>query len=108
EVYQKCVYDATYIFLRYKCSGQNKRSLHEAANNMKYDSARFEQVKGICLVGRNLPKRVKREIDGFFHRLERHRTDLIRLAYFFQCPPALERNLGYSSCMATNSEVSAP
>src|SRR5207302_7847450 len=47
---------------------------------------RLEQAEIAFFVGRNLPERMKRQMCGFLHRPERNKTNLVRLAHFFQRP----------------------
>src|SRR3954462_1724357 len=57
-----------------------------ALGDMEHDRARLEQAEIAFFVGRNLPERMKRQMRGLLHRLERNKTNLVRLAHFFQRP----------------------
>src|SRR5260221_5210658 len=53
---------------------------------MEHDRPRLEQGEITFFKGRNLPERMKRAMRGFLHRLERNKTNLVRLLHFFQRP----------------------
>jgi hypothetical protein len=57
-----------------------------ALRDMEHDRPRLEQAEIAFFVGRNLPERMKRQMCGFLHRPERNKTNLVRLAHFFQRP----------------------
>ena len=66
--------------------GIGRQQAGMALGDMKDDGARLEQREIAFLKGRNLPERMKRQMRGLLHRLERNETNLVRLAYFFQRP----------------------
>jgi hypothetical protein len=57
-----------------------------ALRDMEHDRPRLEQAEIAFFVGRNLLERMKRQMCGFLHRPERNKTNLVRLAHFFQRP----------------------
>src|SRR5882757_53301 len=57
-----------------------------ALRGMEHDRPRLLQAEIAFFVGRNLPERMKRQMGGFLHRPERNKTNLVRLAHFFQRP----------------------
>src|SRR4051795_345091 len=54
--------------------------------DMEHDRPGLEQAEIAFLVGRDLPERMKRQMCGFLHRFERHKSNLVRLAHFLQRP----------------------
>ncbi|MGY2938199.1 hypothetical protein ACVWZK_003341 [Bradyrhizobium sp. GM0.4] len=54
--------------------------------DMEHDRAGLEQGEIAVLVGRNLPEWMQGEMRGFFHRLERNQTHVVRLADLFERP----------------------
>jgi hypothetical protein len=57
-----------------------------ALRDMEHDRPCLEQDEIAFLKGRNLAERMKREIRGFLHRFERKKTNIVRLAHFFERP----------------------
>ena len=57
-----------------------------ALRDMEHDRPRLEQGEIAFFIGRNLPERMKREMRGFLHRFERKKTNIVRLAHFFERP----------------------
>ena len=57
-----------------------------AFRDVDCDRARLEQPEIAVVVGWNLRERMKREVCGFLHRLERNKTNVVRLSHFFECP----------------------
>src|ERR1043166_5869848 len=57
-----------------------------ALGDMEDDRPCLEQGEIAFLIGRNLAERMKRQMRGFFHRLKRKKTNVVRLAYFFKRP----------------------
>src|SRR5207249_4718118 len=57
-----------------------------ALGDMKHDRPRLEQSEIAVLIGRNLPERMQRTMRGLFHRAERDKADVVRLAHFLQRP----------------------
>src|SRR3981081_2402398 len=58
-----------------------------ALRDMEHDRPRLEQGEIAFFIGRNLPERIKRPMRGFLHFAERNKTNVVRLAYFFERPP---------------------
>src|SRR5262249_19965125 len=54
--------------------------------DMEHDSARLEQHEIAVFIGWNLSERMQRAMRGFFHVVERNKTNVVRLADFFECP----------------------
>src|SRR4026207_616718 len=52
-----------------------------ALGEVEDDRPCLEQGEIAFLIGRNLAERMKRQMRGFFHRLERKKTNVVRLAY---------------------------
>src|SRR5260370_7391473 len=57
-----------------------------ALRDMKHDRPRLEQGEIAFFKGRNLPERMKRTMRGFLHLAERNKTNVVRLADFFERP----------------------
>ena len=57
-----------------------------ALGDMEHDRPRLEQGEIAFFIGRNLPERMKRTVRGFLHRIERKKTNFVRLAHFFERP----------------------
>ena len=57
-----------------------------ALRDMEHDCPQLEQGEIALLIGRNLPERMKRKMRGFLHLAERNKTDVVRLAHFFERP----------------------
>src|SRR5688572_13332779 len=57
-----------------------------ALRDMEHDGARLEQGEIAFFIGRNLPERMKRTMRGFLHLAERNKTNVVRLAHFFERP----------------------
>jgi hypothetical protein len=57
-----------------------------AFRDMEHDRPRLEQGEIAFFIGRNLSEGMKRSMRGFLHRTERNKTNLLRLADFFQRP----------------------
>ena len=57
-----------------------------ALSDMEHDRPCLEQSEIAFFVSRNLPERMKRQMCRFLHRTERNKTNLVRLAHFFQRP----------------------
>ncbi len=57
-----------------------------ALRDMEHDRAQLEQSEIALFIGRNLPERMKRTMRGFLHLAERNKTNVIRLAHFFERP----------------------
>lgn len=51
---------------------------------MEHDRLRLEQGESAFLIGRDLTERLKRAVCGLLHRAERHKTNVVRLAHFFE------------------------
>src|ERR1700704_83278 len=54
--------------------------------DMEHDRPRLEQGEIAFFIGRNLPERMKRTMRGFLHLAERNKTNVVRLAHFFERP----------------------
>src|ERR1700704_4555133 len=50
------------------------------------DRPRLEQDEIAFFIGRNLPEGMKRTMCGFLHLAERNKTNVVRLAHFFERP----------------------
>src|SRR6476660_7345279 len=57
-----------------------------ALRYMKYDRPRLEEGEIAFFVGWNLTERMKRTMRGFLHLTERKKSNVIRLAHFFERP----------------------
>ncbi|MET4688569.1 hypothetical protein ABIA13_003014 [Sinorhizobium fredii] len=57
-----------------------------ALRDMEHDRPRLEQGEIALFIGGNLPERLKRKMCGFLHRFERKKTNVVRLAHFFERP----------------------
>src|SRR5579863_6665387 len=57
-----------------------------ALRDMEYDRPGLEQGEVAFFIGRNLPKGMKQTMRGFLHLSERNKTNLVRLAHFFERP----------------------
>jgi len=55
-----------------------------ALSDMQYDGAGFEEREIAFLIGRDLSERVKGKMRGLLHRLERQKTNLVKLTHFLQ------------------------
>src|SRR5207344_669148 len=53
---------------------------------MEHDGPSLEQGEIAFLIGRNLPKRMKRKMRRFFHRTERNKANFVGLPHFLQRP----------------------
>ncbi len=54
--------------------------------DMENDRPSLEQGEIALFIGRNLSERMKHEMRGFLHLTERKKTNLVRLAHFFERP----------------------
>src|SRR5450631_4069450 len=57
-----------------------------AVGDMEDDRPSLEQGEFAIFIGRNLPKRMKREMRGFLHLGKGKKTDLVWLANLFKRP----------------------
>ena len=57
-----------------------------ALGDMEHDRPCLEQREIAFFIGRNLAKRMKRQMRGFLHRTERNKANLVGLAHFFKRP----------------------
>src|SRR5882672_9853045 len=57
-----------------------------ALRDMEHDGPRLKQGEIAFFIGRNLPERMKRAVRGFLHLTERNKTNVVRLARFFERP----------------------
>src|ERR1051325_9718410 len=54
--------------------------------DMEDDRSCLEQGEIAALIGRNLTERMKRQMRGLLHRMERNEANGVRLAHFFERP----------------------
>src|SRR3546814_9030138 len=57
-----------------------------ALRDMENDRPRLEQGEITFFIGRNLPERMQRTMRGFLHFRERKKSNVVRLAHFFERP----------------------
>src|SRR5262249_5036462 len=54
--------------------------------DMEHDGPRLEQGEIAFFIGRNLSERMKRSMRRFLHLTERNKTNVVKLAHFFERP----------------------
>ena len=76
------------VIARAPRTGMVRQQACMALGNMEDDCPGLEQDKTAVLIGRDLSERMTDEMRGLLHRLERYKTDFIRLARFLKGPTA--------------------
>ncbi len=68
---------------RVRVVGQKTRM---GLSDTQHNGAGLEQRETAFLIGRNLPERMTRKMRGLLHLRERQKTNVVRLAHFFERP----------------------